>query len=119
MHCLISSKYSSKSSSLRNFLSHKSCKSFFFYITNVFWFHIFEGTRFFIWVVIWGVCVLLLLVCVIFNCPQNNKALLWLILYYLHSCFLKNCLVLKNQYQTFFVVTIEQFQWMSCSWSGD
>jgi hypothetical protein len=29
MHCLISSRYSSTSSCLCNFLSHKSCRSFF------------------------------------------------------------------------------------------
>jgi hypothetical protein len=44
-------------------------------------------------VVIWVVCVLLLLVCIIFNSLQNNKAFqqnfLWLIFYYLHSCFFK------------------------------
>jgi hypothetical protein len=86
---LISSKYSSTSSSLHNFLSHKSCKCFFFDIVNVFWFHILQGARFFMLVVIWGVCVLLLLVCVIFNRLQNDKTFLWSIFYYLHSYFFK------------------------------
>jgi hypothetical protein len=86
---LISSKYSSTSSSLHNFLSHKSCKSFFLNIVNVFWFHILQGARFFMLVVIWGVCVLLLLVCVIFNHLQNDKIFLWSIFYYLHSYFFK------------------------------
>jgi hypothetical protein len=44
-----------------------------------------------------------------------DKALLWSIFYYLHSCFFKIVWCWRIRNQTFFVVIIEQFQWMNCT----
>jgi len=92
MHYLILSKYSSTSSSLRKFQSSKFCN---FFLTSLmsFDFTSFKKLDFSYW--LWyGVCVFCCCWCALVLAVRKirkffDKALLWSIFYYFHSCFFK------------------------------